>query len=316
MMSQAVHAARREDRPIPGRERRTGRARRPLLPPHGEALEGLEQGRAYRVRVSRLGIRPHRQAGERAAIPIRATLPDARAKAFHCDTKYGYAWVALDEPLLGIPDLVQDGDPSYRRIHQFDDRWNTGALRMMENSFDNAHFSFVHKSTFGQQDQPKPEKYELIETDYGFQAEFVVPIKNPPIAHRVTGTSDPVTTRHMRNAWFMPFCRTLDIEYPSGLRHIIFNSATPIDDGSIQLVQILFRNDREEDCSTEELIEWDAAIIAEDRDILELTDPDAIVDTNRKLEMHMPSDRPGMLMRKRLLTLLKEHGEVEVARAG
>jgi hypothetical protein len=45
----------------------------------------------------------------------------------------------------------------------------------------------------------------------------------------------------MRNAWFMPFCRTLDIEYPSGLRHIIFNSATPIDDGSIQLVQILFR---------------------------------------------------------------------------
>src|SRR4051794_16200511 len=48
----------------------------------------------------------------------------------------GYAWVALDEPLLGIPDLVQDGGPSYRRIHQFDDRRNTGALRMMENSFD------------------------------------------------------------------------------------------------------------------------------------------------------------------------------------
>jgi len=119
----------------------------------------------------------------------------------------------------------------------------------------------------------------------------------------------------MRNAWFMPFCRTLDMEYPSGLRHIIFNSATPIDDGSIQLVQILFRNDGEEDCSTKELIEWDAAIIAEDREILESTDPDAIIDVSRKLEMHMPSDRPGMPMRKRLLALRQEHGEIELARA-
>jgi len=40
-------------------------------------------------------------------------------------------------------------------------------------------------------------------------------------------------------------------------------------------------------------------IIEEDREILESTDPDAIVDMSRKLEMHMPSDRPGMLMRQR-----------------
>lgn len=224
-------------------------------------------------------------------------LPDAQVRAFHCDTRYGYVWVALEDPLLPIPDLPQDRDPAYRRIHQFDDRWNTAALRMMENSFDNAHFSFVHKSTFGQLSQPKPEKYELVETDYGFRAETIVPINNPPAAFRVTGTTEPTTKRHMRNAWFMPFCRTLDIEYPTGLRHIIFNSATPIDDGSIQLVQVLFRNDREEDCSTQELIDWDAAIIEEDREILESTDPDAIVDINRKIEMHMPSDRPGMLMR-------------------
>jgi phenylpropionate dioxygenase-like ring-hydroxylating dioxygenase large terminal subunit len=241
-------------------------------------------------------------------------LPHARVQPFHCAERYGYAWVALEEPLLPIPDMPEDHDTKYRRIHQFDDRWNCGALRMMENSFDNAHFSFVHRATFGQEDRPKPEKYELVETDYGFRAETIVPIKNPPGAYRVTGTSDPVTTRHMRNAWFMPFCRTLDIEYPSGLRHIIFNSATPIDDGSIQLVQILFRNDREEDCSTKELIDWDAAIIAEDREILESTDPDAVVEVERKIEMHMPSDRPGLIMRKRLAALLAEHGEREVSR--
>jgi hypothetical protein len=52
-------------------------------------------------------------------------------------------------------------------------------------------------------------------------------------------------------------------------------------------------------------------IIAEDREILESTDPDAIVDMNRKIEKHMPSDRPGMLMRKRLLELLHSHNEEE-----
>ena len=52
----------------------------------------------------------------------------------------------------------------------------------------------------------------------------------------------------------------------------------------------------------------------EDRDILESTDPDAIVDVSRKIEMHMPSDRPGILMRKRLLALLEAHGEIEMSR--
>jgi phenylpropionate dioxygenase-like ring-hydroxylating dioxygenase large terminal subunit len=246
--------------------------------------------------------------------PFEQPLPEAQARSFYCDARYGYVWVALDEPLKSIPDLPEERDPGYRLIHQFDDRWNTAALRMMENSFDNAHFSFVHRGTFGQADQPKPEGYEIVETDDGFRAESTVTIKNPPHAVRITGTADPITTRHMRNAWFIPFCRRLDIEYPSGLRHIIFNSATPIDDGSIQLVQLLLRNDREEDCSTRELIEWDAVIIAEDREILESTDPDAIVDMSRKVEMHMPSDRPGMIMRKRLLALLEEHGERELPR--
>jgi len=105
------------------------------------------------------------------------------------------------------------------------------------------------------------------------------------------------------------------MEYPSGIRHIIFNCATPISDGQIQVVQLLFRNDTEADCPAQELIDWDAAIIAEDREMLESTDPDAIVDMGRKIEMHMPSDRPGMIMRKPLLDLLRQHGEEEQPRA-
>jgi len=256
-------------------------------------------------------------SGKLAAIPQfppEQPLPEGRATAYHAKERYGYVWVALDEPLSDIPDVPEASMPGYRQIHQFYDKWNTSSLRLMENSFDNAHFAFVHKGTFGDVNRPKPEKYEIVETDYGFEAETIVEVVNPPHAARITGTTDAVTTRHMRNKWFMPFCRRLDMEYPSGIRHIIFNCATPIDDGSIQVVQILYRNDTEADCSAQELIDWDAAIIAEDREALESTDPDAIVDMSRKLEMHMPSDRPGMIMRRRLFELLQSHGETEIAR--
>ncbi|RXT45632.1 aromatic ring-hydroxylating oxygenase subunit alpha [Bradyrhizobium betae] len=243
--------------------------------------------------------------------PFEQPVPDATARSFRAKARYGYVWVALDEPLADIPEIPEDGMPGYRRINQFYDKWNTAALRLMENSFANAHFAFVHKGTFGDINQPKPEKYEVVETDVGFDAETIITVRNPANAYRITGTREPMTRRHQRNKWFMPFCRRLDMEYPSGIRHIIFNCATPISDGQIQVVQLLFRNDGEADCSTQELIDWDAAIIAEDRDMLESTDPDAIVDMGRKIEMHMPSDRPGMIMRKRLLDLLHQHGEEE-----
>lgn len=239
-------------------------------------------------------------------------LPEFGVDAYRCVSRYGYAWVCLGEPISDIPTIVEDDLPEYRRIHQFNESWQTAPLRFMENSFDNAHFSFVHKGTFGQMEQPVPKKYQLNETDFGFEADATVDIRNPPESHRVTGTDAPMVERRLRNRWYLPFCRRLDIEYPTGMRHIIFNCATPIDDNSIHIAQILYRNDREEDCSTAELVAWDAAVIEEDREILESTDFDAPLDASTGEEGSMISDHPGLIVRRRLLKLLREHGETEV----
>ena len=230
--------------------------------------------------------------------------------------RYGYAWVALEEPLRPIPEFPEQDLPGYRRIFQFYQRWETSSLRMMENSFDNAHFSYVHRDTFGLYDQPKPEKYDINETEYGFEAETLVPIKNVPASYRVTGSTNDTTLRHMFNRWYLPFVRRFGCTYPeSGVHHIIYNCATPIGDGSIMLAQWLYRNDSEEDCTQAELIAWDKPILDEDREILEATDPDACIDVRRQQEFHMLSDKPGLLMRKQLLQLLQAHGETEVFRS-
>ncbi len=249
----------------------------------------------------------------------RAIPADYCTPAYHCVARYGYAWVALvdvhEEPLAPIPEVPEFGAPGWRTIFQFYETWATSPLRALENSFDNSHFSFVHCATFGVAAQPKPSKYQLVEQDGGFCAETVIDAANPPAFHRVSGSSDAITQRHMRNAYYLPFARRLDIEYPSGLRHIIINCFTPIDDGHLQLAQWLFRNDTEADCPEQMLIDFDHVITREDKDILESTDPDALVDTRRRgVEYSMDSDRPGMLIRKQLMELLAAHGEQEAHR--
>jgi phenylpropionate dioxygenase-like ring-hydroxylating dioxygenase large terminal subunit len=252
--------------------------------------------------------------------PDRPIPADYGTPAYRCVAKYGYAWVALEEPVAPIPAMPEFEAPGWRTIFQFYERWATSPLRALENSFDNAHFSFVHRATFGVAAQPKPSRYELVETEAGFHAETVIDAANPPAYHRVSGSREPITQRHMRNAYYLPFSRRLDIEYPpadgkAGVRHVIVNCFTPIDDGYIQLVQWLFRNDSEADCPAELLIEFDHVITREDKDILESTDPDALVDTRRRgIEYSMDSDRPGMLIRKLLMELLARHGEAEVHR--
>jgi 5S rRNA maturation endonuclease (ribonuclease M5) len=63
------------------------------------------------------------------------------------------------------------------------------------------------------------------------------------------------------------------------------------------------------------LIHFDEVITREDKDILESTEPDAVVDMRRRgVEFSMDSDRPGMLIRKKLMELLAMHGEAEVHR--
>jgi phenylpropionate dioxygenase-like ring-hydroxylating dioxygenase large terminal subunit len=239
-------------------------------------------------------------------------VPDQRVTAYPCQQRYGYVWVALEDPVQPLFDIPEDSDPAFRRILQFYEPWKTSPLRLMENSFDNAHFSFVHRGTFGNIAQPKPGRYAIEETETGFYAEAVTHALNPPSSHRVTGCTEPEIDRVLRSTWYAPFGRRFDMEFPSGIRHVIVSYATPIDDDNIQVVQFLYRNDTEADCPAHLLVEWDAKIIAEDKDVLESTDPDIVLDRLSREEAHMPSDQPSMIMRKRLLAMLQQHGEAEI----
>ena len=217
---------------------------------------------------------------------------------YNARERYGYVWVCLDEPLYALPEFEEEAK-GYRRIDQFYEVWNCAGLRLMENSFDNAHFSFVHRGTFGDQGHPEPAKLEIDEYEDGFLMRSEVPVKNPELQKKVLRIDSDTTVRSMRARWYLPFTRKLQITYPNGVVHSIVTAGAPIDDKSIMVVQFCYRSDTEAEAKAADIIAFDRQVTAEDRGILETTEYDVPLDQTGR-EMNMPSDRPGVLMRRML----------------
>jgi phenylpropionate dioxygenase-like ring-hydroxylating dioxygenase large terminal subunit len=236
----------------------------------------------------------------------------ARVTAYACEARYGYAWVALETPLLPIPDLPEANAPGFRQVDQFYEAWNCSGLRFMENAFDFAHQSFVHKAMQGRHDKPVPPKGEIVDREYGFDMNLVQPVRNPASGRKHLKIDADETVRTVDMNWYMPFARRMGITYPNGLKQSIVSVGTPIDDGRCQIVQWSYRNDTEADVPAADIIAFDRAVVDEDRVILEAVDPHMTLDTRLRSEFHMESDKPGLLMRRKLLDLMAQHGEAEL----
>lgn len=255
-------------------------------------------------------------SGQCVRIPqfTRETVPAAnRVRAYRAHEKYGYVWVCLDEaPLTGIPDIAEVGQPGFRKIDQFYEVWNCAGLRLMENSFDNAHINFVHQGTFGDRKDAGEANLEFTPDPWGFRMKTSFAVKNTELGSKVVKMDTEKTTRFIESTWFVPFTRRLRITYPNGLVHIIFTAATPIDDRSSMIVQFCLRSDSEEEVPAADIIEFDRQVTAEDKRILESTEFDVALDDARGWERHMATDKPGLMMRRKLLELMREHGETEI----
>ena len=247
------------------------------------------------------------QLEEGCAIPA-----SYRVEAYRCTERYGYVWVCLGEPLMDIPDIPETHASDYRLIPEFYEPWQCAGLRVMENELDLAHPTFVHNQTFGSQQHPTPEEFEVIETDWGVKVYATLGVVNPKIQQQNLKMGKEQTLRLLEMDWFMPFTIKLKITYPNNLVHIIVNTMTPIDDRTSQMVQFCVRNDTETEAPARDIIAFDRAVTLEDKRILEFTDYD--VPLRLSEEEHMFTDRPGIMIRKKVAALLKAHNETEQTR--
>lgn len=233
----------------------------------------------------------------------------ARIETYRCTEKYGYAWVCLEEPIAEIPHIAEAFESDFRLIPEFYETWKCAGLRVMENELDLAHPTFVHTTTFGSEDHPTPDRLEITETPSGLHAHGLLGVVNPELQQQNLKMESAQTYRTLDMLWFMPFTIKLSIAYANGLIHTIVNTMTPIDDLTSQMVQFCIRNDTEQDTPSADVIAFDRAVTLEDKRILESTDCDVPLAPNR--EQHMFTDKPGLMIRKKIAELLKAHGETE-----
>ncbi len=224
-------------------------------------------------------------------------------KSYHAQEKYGYVWVCLGEAKREIPDFPEAQDPAYRFFPCFYEVWDTSSLRVVENELDMAHFAVVHRGTFGDPATPNPVSETIEEIDpYTVSVSAVLSVRPPVQQQKNTGEPKILSTRKMDVVWHLPFMIRLGLTYPSGLHHVIINYPTPIDDSHIQVVQFCFRNDTEAQVSEAEVLKFERLILNEDRSVLETTEPE--VPLVPEEPMHLVTDKPALLVRKRLAQAL------------
>jgi phenylpropionate dioxygenase-like ring-hydroxylating dioxygenase large terminal subunit len=166
---------------------------------------------------------------------------------------------------------------------------------------------------FPQSELEDPADVRIVENEQGFDTYAEIPVTNKLNSKmQVIDVDEKETVRITHSRWFLPFIRQTDITYPTGLVHSIVTCATPIDDESCMLTQFVYRNDTEEQVPAENVIAFDRAVVIEDMDVLETTEPNVPLDIRMRLETHMHADKPGILMREMLLKLFDKHGEKEV----
>ncbi|MFJ7305192.1 Rieske 2Fe-2S domain-containing protein [Streptomyces sp. NPDC099088] len=243
------------------------------------------------------------------------TIPRSyRVKAFHCEERYGYAWVCLGDPLEPIPHIAEAEDLAFRAMHMEREVFQCSSLAGIDNFFDNSHHHFVHGSTFGDPNDASPMVIDsLEETPSGIVFRFTIRNYGQTFRDQAESLSKQEPTLLVRElTWFLPFTVRVRIRFPSGAHSISLVTYTPLSDTTCQFVCVLLRDDTEDDVPAASAVAEIAAIVREDKAILECVDPD--VPLNLAAQQHMAGDRAGMLMRRKLQDLLDQHGEEEVTR--
>jgi phenylpropionate dioxygenase-like ring-hydroxylating dioxygenase large terminal subunit len=192
--------------------------------------------------------------------------PAARLTLVHVSERYGLVWVALDDPVADVPAFPEAERPGYRVIFSFDDPWAAAAPWIADNAIDIAHVNVVHAATIGNADARRLEPYEVEPTPTGFRARLSLSVSG---VQAQGAADDGISRRDMEVEVVGPFATRVAIRYPTGREHVLFIVACPVDDDRSRYVQLLARNDTEEELPAAELLALDRLVVAEDRAVCE-----------------------------------------------
>jgi phenylpropionate dioxygenase-like ring-hydroxylating dioxygenase large terminal subunit len=233
------------------------------------------------------------------ALPEGSAIPaKARAFRYRAEEAYGVIWVALEEPLAGVPAYPGNewGDPGWRSMLAFAQTWNTSAGRALENFCDWAHLPWVHENLLGTRDRAITPAYDVWQTD--LQLGHTIEQDEP------LGPDDLYSTKRSRNVFTinLPFSVHLDRCDPEiGDRTYISMSVAPITPDLSKLYVWIVRNHAMAPELDAAFRDFSLTVFAQDRRVVQSQRPEQIPLSLRD-EMHLKVPDAFALVYRRLLS--------------
>jgi vanillate O-demethylase monooxygenase subunit len=238
--------------------------------------------------------------------PEAKIAPKARCeKPYGVIERYGLVFVALDEPLVELPelDVFALSDRVRVDLEPFTGRYGAGLL--LDNQLDVAHFAFVHRETFGTAEATTPPPYRLERQPWGFEFAMSIPIAARNDEGVRAGIRALEQYRTMQYRFLAPFHLALSLSYPmtGGSTEIIFFVQPETEDRATMYVTLLFSEpDGLSPEALAERVQFEYQVIGEDLGLqaqfdhlelpLELT-----------AECHVRADRASVEYRRILMAL-------------
>ncbi len=200
--------------------------------------------------------------GEGAAIPPRArlTAPAEVVESHHM------IYVALESPQSEPPAVAVDGDADFQRGDVPILRARASGGLLADNFLDVAHFPFVHRGTFGADEERVVPAYEIERQGDGFVAQYEHLFANREDPAVPRGERPLLQRRRLTYRYRAPYHLELDIEFlDAGGRNVIGFFLAPEDDEWVRIYSSLWRNDVGN--SPEKMadaIDFEVAVIEED----------------------------------------------------
>jgi phenylpropionate dioxygenase-like ring-hydroxylating dioxygenase large terminal subunit len=218
------------------------------------------------------------------------------ARTYAVTECYGLIWVSLGQPAAGVPDFLEEADPTYRKILCGpSDVVQAGAARIIENFLDVAHLAHVHAGLLGDAAHSDVPDYTVESGPEGIIASDIR-IYQPDAYGAGVGDYVAYTYRVLR-----PFVAYLAKDTASGARFTLAVFLTPHTERQTTAWFYMGANPQI-DTPEDAMIAYQNAIFNQDRPIVESQRPH-LLPLDLQAELHLRSDRTALAYRKWLREL-------------
>jgi phenylpropionate dioxygenase-like ring-hydroxylating dioxygenase large terminal subunit len=246
--------------------------------------------------------------GEGAPLPARATLVPRRT-AVHL----GLVWVALDDPLFGLPEFPEFTDDGIHVVPCPPYDWDCHATRRLENFLDFAHFPWIHPGILGDPAQPRVAPHTVQRDGAVIRVHQTrVEPTNDDVKTGGLGdvTADGTVRSEMDYLVHLPLTAQLHQELPSGRRYLVWLTLSPLSSARTRTFWYVARNyalDEDDD----KYVRFQQDVVAQDRPVIESQRPHR-VPLELNAELYVKDDKFGLEYRRGLIEFSRRANETVV----